>query len=119
MQLVRGGIRGRDPRVLKALMAREAAAGVHDEEVGDEILGLNRHLVPVRRVELERPGPNLPDEHGAGLAEKRREAAQHRVEHHPHRPQVCLRPVTIALLQEGVQHLRRHVPAAPNRWSNK
>ncbi len=112
MQLVRGGIRGgRDPGVLEALMTSEAAARVHDEQVRDEVLGLKRHLIPVRRVELECPGPNLPDEHGAGFAEKRREAAQHRVEHHPDRPQVRLRPVTIALFQEGIQDLRRHVPA--------
>jgi hypothetical protein len=76
VQPVGGGVGSRDPGMLEALMAREAAARVQDEEVGDEVLSPKRYLVPVRGVEPVRSGTNLPDEHGAGFAEKGREAAQ-------------------------------------------
>mmetsp|Transcript_57021 Transcript_57021/g.133792 ORF Transcript_57021/g.133792 Transcript_57021/m.133792 type:complete len:297 (-) Transcript_57021:149-1039(-) len=110
VELLRRGLaRVRDPRVVQALLRRVPLRGVHDQDLGDDVLGALRDLVPVRRGERVLALADLLEQHRRRVVVEGREPAQHDVEHHAQRPEIDLGPVAIGEGKVRVEHLRSHV----------
>ena len=63
--------------MLKALVARVAAARVDNQQVGHEVFRAKGNRVPIWRVELVVGGADHADERRVRVAEEGRKAAQH------------------------------------------
>mmetsp|Transcript_18569 Transcript_18569/g.49897 ORF Transcript_18569/g.49897 Transcript_18569/m.49897 type:complete len:344 (+) Transcript_18569:174-1205(+) len=103
-QVARAHVGAHEPLVLQRLLGRHAHVGVHDEELGDEILGVRRDVVPVGREELVLRGPDLAEHLRVVLAVEGREPAEEDVDDDAHAPHVDLGGVGLVR-----DHLGRHV----------